>query len=68
MQFKGDKMKKEIEVGYIPELDRTVIFENTYHPNGNIKSTKIIGWYFGSPEKSATAEFSDGGIEAYFDE
>ncbi|MCQ2577535.1 MAG: hypothetical protein MJ176_03275 [Treponema sp.] len=62
----NEEPKKEIEVGYIPEMDRTVIFENTYHPNGNIKSTKIIGWYFGGPDEKATAEFSDGNLIAEF--
>lgn len=62
-------MNKKIETGYIPELDRTVIFENTFKDNQfhDIASTKIIGWYFGEPNEEDTKIFGDGSIEAIFE-
>lgn len=45
----------EYVVGYIPSLDRTVIFKET----GN--EIEVSGWYFGEPDDELTREFANVG-------
>lgn len=55
---KTSKCTGQIVVGYVPSLDRTVIYNETE------KEIAICGWYFGEPDDELTAEFADTGCVA----
>ena len=49
-----------IEVGYIPEMDRTVIFKEMEN------STECVGWYYGRPDTWATKEYMGKSLKAVY--
>ena len=53
----------EIETGYIPEMDMTVILQYTYR-NGDPVAEQIVGFYHGEPDAEMTKEFSTKGTTA----
>lgn len=53
----------EIETGYIPEMDMTVIIQYTYR-NGELITEQIVGFYHGKPDDEMTKEFSTKGTVA----
>ena len=52
--------KPDYVVGYIPSLDRTVIFKETE------KESVVCGWYFGRPDDKLTKEYAEAGVTAKF--
>jgi hypothetical protein len=44
-------MNKNIETGYIPTMDITVIFDFS-----DIEVGKIVGFYYGTPDSKVTQE------------
>lgn len=50
-------MKKEIYTAYASNSDMTFIMCDTYEGE-NIKSTEVVGWYYGEPEDEATVAFT----------
>ena len=49
-----NKKQGTLDVGYIPEMDRTVIFLKKEN------STEVVGWYYGGPNEKNTEYFSKG--------
>lgn len=63
------EMKKEwhttqIETGYVPEMDMTVIVKYEYDEEGDPYSKEIIGWYQGKPNDKDTETYKDMGCKA----
>ena len=52
-------MKETIYTPYSPEYDMTFIVRDIWDENENIKSTEVIGFYYGEPDETATAEFKN---------
>lgn len=44
--------------GYIPELDITVVFQDTHTQTGEPISMEVTGFYYGTPNTSLTNEYS----------
>lgn len=61
------KPEKEVITGYIPTLDITVIFEQTYYKSGSPKSLEVKGFYYGKPDEKATLKFY-GDLKADFED
>lgn len=47
-------MKKEVNTGYIPALDMTIIFEDCYNEENKQISTEVVGFYYGMPNEKVT--------------
>ena len=50
------EVEKEIEAVYSESGNRTFIMENTY-VGGELKSMKVVGWYWGEPSDDLTEEY-----------
>lgn len=50
-------MKSKITTAYAQHDDMTFIMKDIYNENGDIVSTECVGFYFGSPSETDTAEF-----------
>ena len=55
----------EIYTAYAPNNDITFIMRDTYHFNGELESTAVIGWYYGEPDEESTRKFI-GDLVAYY--
>lgn len=55
------------EVGYIPEMDTSVIFRYVYDGEGSLYSKEVIGWYQGEPNDEDTEQYKDCVLKATFD-
>ena len=55
----------EIYTAYAPNNDITFIMRDTYHFNGELESTAVIGWYYGEPDDENTRQFI-GDLVAYY--
>lgn len=55
----------EIYTAYAPNNDITFIMRDTYHFNGELESTAVIGWYYGEPDEENTRQFI-GDLVAYY--
>ena len=55
----------EIYTAYAPNNDITFIMRDTYHFNGELESTAVIGWYYGEPVEENTRQFI-GDLVAYY--
>lgn len=49
--------KLVLETSYIPEQDKTVIWQHLYIKD-ELFQTILIGWYFGEPDEKTTKDFS----------
>ena len=49
-------MKKEIYTTYAPNTDITFIMCDTFEGT-EIKSTEVVGWYYGEPDNDSTNAF-----------
>lgn len=58
------EQKFEYESGYVPELDRTVIFKVEKNGLGKTIQICVTGWYFGEPDEELTREFAEVGCVA----
>ena len=45
--------------------DTTFIMRDTFHFNGDLESTSVIGWYYGAPDDELTRKYA-GVLTAYF--
>lgn len=43
--------------GYIPTMDITVIFEDTYNSNDDLIKQELKGFYYGQPNEQYDKEF-----------
>lgn len=48
---------KKIISGYIPTMDITVIFEDTYNSNDDLIKQELKGFYYGQPNEQYDNEF-----------
>ena len=48
----------EIYTAYAPNNDITFIMRDTYHFNGELESTAVIGWYYGEPDEETRVNLS----------
>lgn len=48
---------KKIISGYIPTMDITVIFEDTYNSNDDLMKQELKGFYHGQPNEQYDNEF-----------
>lgn len=46
-------MRKDIYTTYAPSADITYIMCDTYEGE-EIKSTEVVGWYYGEPDEEST--------------
>lgn len=58
-------MQIKYETGYIPRLDKTIIFK--YEMKENEVLEIICGWYYGEPDEEATEIFKKAGVVAHHD-
>ena len=56
----------EIETGYVPELDMTIITQDTYE-GGHLVKEEIIGFYHGEPNDEDTKTYSHKGVVCKFE-
>lgn len=57
--------ENEVYTAYSAEADITFIMRDTFHFNGELESTAVIGWYYGEPDSENTKEFC-GKLTAYY--
>lgn len=49
---------KELVPGYIPGLDKTIIFEHTYK-DGELVKIELVGFYYGQPDEKLTKTYAN---------
>ena len=49
---------KELVPGYIPGLDKTIIFEHTY-VNKDLVKIELVGFYYGQPDEELTKTYAN---------
>lgn len=57
-------MRKEIYTTYAPSADITYIMCDTYEGE-EIKSTEVVGWYYGEPDEESTKLYNGNVIATY---
>lgn len=50
-------MKQAIFTAYAAETDMTFIMKEMLDSDGEVKSTEVIGWYYGGPDEEDTKNF-----------
>ena len=50
-------MENTIYTPYSPEYDMTFIVRDTFDEDGVLKNTEVIGFYYGEPDETVTADF-----------
>ena len=64
---KKDTVLNGIETGYIPDMDITTIWQNTYNEEGKLQSREVVGFYQGEPDEEATIQFMYKGLVAKYE-
>lgn len=49
---------KELIPGYVPSLDKTIIFEHTY-VNKDLVKIELVGFYYGQPDEELTKTYAN---------
>lgn len=58
---------KKIISGYIPTMDITVIFEDTYNSNDDLIKQELKGFYYGQPNERYDNEFYNDLVATFID-
>lgn len=57
-----------IETGYVPSMDTTTIWRNTYGEGGELQSREVVGFYNGEPNTKDTLLYATRGTKCTYAE